>query len=174
MMRSINHFATTFFSARLMRLIAIIKSQTERRLSMSSLWMKGLFALVVSIFIVPMMTTGLLLPPAGASLTVNPGLTVSNRCDRDITVAVYYKSHNGWSTTSFVNVRARGQQERVASSNNSIFLYYAQTISGNPELRWAGDQNKTVDGKVYPMRSTQLVLDRERNRFLLQINCPRA
>jgi uncharacterized membrane protein len=152
------------------------QEQTERRLSMSSLWMKGLFALAASIFIVPMMTTGLLLPPvsAVASLTVNPGLTVSNRCDRDITIAVHYKSHNGWSTTSFVNVRARGQQERVASSNNSIFLYYAQTISGHPELRWAGDQSQTVDGKVYPMRSTQLALDRERNRFLLQINCPRA
>ena len=83
-------------------------------------------------------------------------------------------THNGWSTTSFVNVRARGQQDRVASSNNSIFLYYAQTIYGRPELRWAGDQNKTVDGKVYPMRSTQLALDRERNRFLLQMQLARA
>ena len=29
--------------------------------------------------------------PAGASLTVTPGLTVSNRCNKDIVIAVHYK-----------------------------------------------------------------------------------
>src|SRR5262245_64797118 len=67
---------------------------------------------------------GFLLPsaPARASLTVTPGLTVSNRCNRDITIAVHYKDrHGNWTTTSFTNIRARGQKETMAFSIYYLF-----------------------------------------------------
>src|SRR5262245_42107145 len=109
--------------------------------------------------------------PAGASLTVTPGLTVSNRCNKDIVIAVYYKDSRGnWTTTSFTSIRAGGQKERVASSDNSIFYYYAESTTGSP-TRWSGDRDTKIEGKTYPMKEKKLNLDRERNRFLLELTC---
>lgn len=109
--------------------------------------------------------------PAGASLTVTPGLTVSNRCNKDIVIAVHYKDSRGnWTTTSFTSIRAGGQKERVASSDNSIFYYYAESTTGSP-TRWSGDRDTKVEGKTYPMKEKKLNLDRDRNRFLLELTC---
>ena len=109
--------------------------------------------------------------PARASLTVTPGLTVSNRCNRDITIAVYYKNSRGsWTATSFTNIRARGQKEAVASSNNSIFYYYAESTTGSP-VRWTGNREVKVEGKNYSMKEARLNLDQERNRYLLELTC---
>ncbi len=120
-----------------------------------------------------MMMAGFLLwaAPAGASLTVTPGLTVSNRCNKDIVIAVHYKDSRGnWTTTSFTSIRAGGKKERVASSDNSIFYYYAESTTGSP-TRWFGDRDTKVEGKTYPMKEKKLNLDRERNRFLLELTC---
>jgi hypothetical protein len=109
--------------------------------------------------------------PASASLTVTPGLTVSNRCNRDIIIAVYYKDSRGnWASTSFTSIRARGQKEDVASSNNSIFYYYAESTTGSP-IRWAGNREVKVEGKSYSMIEARLNLDRERNRYFLELKC---
>lgn len=111
--------------------------------------------------------------PAGASLTVNPGLTVSNRCNRDIIIAVYYKDSRGsWATTSFTSIRARGQKERVASLalDNPTFYYYAESTTGSP-IRWAGNREVKVEGESYSMKETRLNLDRDRNRYLLELTC---
>ena len=67
---------------------------------------------------------------ANATMRVNPGLTVTNACNEDIAIAVHYKGNTGWSNTSFVSIPARKTRERVASSNNSIFYYYAESLSG--------------------------------------------
>ena len=106
---------------------------------------------------------------ANATLTVTPGLTVTNACSTDIAIAVHYKSNTGWSTTSFVSIPARQSKERVASSSNSIFYYYAETLSG--KARWAGDRDFAVAGKTYPMRRTDLNFDEERNRYHLRLTC---
>jgi len=116
---------------------------------------------------------GFLIPPAsaGASLTVTPGLTVHNRCHKDIIIAVHYKDSRGrWNTTPFTNIRARTQKEAVVSSDNSIFYYYAESTTGSP-TRWSGDKNFTVEGKTYPMKERKIDLDRERNRFYLELTC---
>lgn len=116
---------------------------------------------------------GLFFPavPVNATLTVNPGLTVRNKCGAGIAIAVHYKGNTGWNTTSFVTIPAGIQKERVVSSNNSVFYYYAETLSGSPKVRWSGDNNWKVDGKLYPMKKTTLNLDTERNRYYLQLNC---
>lgn len=108
---------------------------------------------------------------AEASMTVTPGLTVRNRCDKNIIVAVYYKDSSGdWTTTSFTSIRAAGEQERVASSDNSIFYYYAESTTGSPS-RWSGDRQTNVRGKTYPMKRTKLTLDQDRNRYVLELSC---
>jgi uncharacterized membrane protein len=117
----------------------------------------GLLALVVS---------------ANASLTVTPGLTVTNACDTDIAIAVHYKGNTGWSTTSFVSIPAKRTKERVVSSNNSIFYYYAESLSG--KVRWSGDRNFAVEGKAYSMKKTSLDLDEDRNRYHLRLTCRNA
>lgn len=106
---------------------------------------------------------------AQASLTVTPGLTVINVCGQEIAIAVRYKATSGWTTTSFVNVRAGGSRDRVASTNNSIIYFYAQSLSG--KHKWAGDVNHKVDGQVYGMKKKQLELDSERNRYVLSLSC---
>jgi uncharacterized membrane protein len=106
---------------------------------------------------------------AYAGLTVNPGLSVRNDCGQEIAIAVHYKAGTGWATTSFVNIPARGTKERVASSTNSVFYYYAESLSG--KHKWAGDKNFKVDGKVYGMKKKELTLDEQRNRFLLTLSC---
>jgi hypothetical protein len=119
------------------------------------------------------LTAGLLLPTlsAHATLNVTPGLTVTNACGADIAIAVHSKGNAGWSTTPFYTIRARGSRERVVSSDNSIFYYYAESLSGNPRIRWSGDKNFTVDGKVYPMKETRLNRDDDRNRYHLRLTC---
>lgn len=120
------------------------------------------------------LVAGLLLPAVAthASLTVTPGLTVTNTCNTDIAIAVHYKAGTGWSTTSFVSIPARKTKERVASSSNSIFYYYAESASG--KYRWTGDKNFAVAGKVYPMKRTALDLDEDRNRYHLRLTCRSA
>ena len=109
--------------------------------------------------------------PAWADLTVTPGLTVSNRCPKDVIIAVHYKDSRGnWTTTPFTSIRARGQKERVASSDNSVFYYYAESTTGS-STRWSGDRETKVEGKTYPMKEKKLKLDRERNRYLLELTC---
>lgn len=117
---------------------------------------------------------GLLCPAlsANATLTVTPGLTVTNACNTDIAIAVHYKGNTGWSTTRFVSIPAKKTKERLASSNNSIFYYYAESLSG--KIRWAGDRTFTVEGKAYPMKRTQLSRDEERNRYHLRLTCGSA
>ena len=117
---------------------------------------------------------GLLFPAvsANASMTVTPGLTVTNSCNTDIAIAVHYKGNTGWSTTSFVSIPAKQTKERVVSSSNSIFYYYAESQSG--KIRWAGDRSFTVAGKAYPMKQTNLDRDEERNRYHLRLTCRSA
>lgn len=117
---------------------------------------------------------GLLFPvlSANATMTVTPGLAVTNACNTDITIAVHYKGSTGWNTTSFVNIPARKTKERVASSSNSIFYYYAESVSG--KIRWSGDRNFTVEGKAYPMKRMDLERDEDRNRYHLQLTCRNA
>ena len=116
---------------------------------------------------------GFLIPPmsAGASQTVTPGLTVSNQCHKDIVIAVHYKNSRGnWNTTPFTNIRARTQKNAVASSDNSIFYYYAESTTGKP-TRWSGESNFKVEGKTYPMKKMRLDLDEKRNRYHLELTC---
>jgi len=102
----------------------------------------------------------------------DPGLTVSNRCPKDIIIAVRYNDCRGnWTTMSFASIRARGQKERVASSDNSVFYDYAVSTPGSP-TRWAGDREVKVEGTIYQMKGKKLILDRERNRYLLELTCP--
>jgi hypothetical protein len=111
--------------------------------------------------------------PASASLTVNPGLTVSNQCNRDIIIAVYYKDSRGfWATTSFTSIPARKQKERVASLalGNPTFYYYAESTTGS-HIRWTGNREVKVEGESYSMKETRLNLDRDRNRYLLELTC---
>ena len=110
--------------------------------------------------------------PASATLTVNPTLSVHNRCGVEIIIAVHYKGQNGWETTPFVNVRANEQKDDVVSSDNSIFYYYAQDLSDKPKARWAGDQNHKVNGKDYPMKKAALTLNRQSNSYRLELSCP--
>ena len=119
-------------------------------------------------------TAGLLFPAvsANATLTVNPGLTITNACNTDIAIALHYKGNTGWSTTSFVSIPAKKTKERVVSSNNSIFYYYAESLSG--KTRWSGDRNFTVEGKAYPMKKTTLDWDEQRNRYHLRLTCRSA
>lgn len=118
--------------------------------------------------------TALLLPAvaANATQTITPGLTVTNACNADIAIAVHYKGNTGWSTTSFVTIPAGRTKERVASSSNSIFYYYAETLSG--KIRWAGDSDFAVGGRAYPMKKTKLDRDEERNRYYLRLTCRNA
>jgi hypothetical protein len=114
---------------------------------------------------------GCLLAPASANatLTVTPGLTVHNKCPSDIVIAVRYKDSRGnWSTAPFTSIGARQRKERVVSSNNSIFYYYAESTSG---VRWTGDHSVRVGAKTYPMKEKRLTFDRDRNRFLLGLTC---
>jgi uncharacterized membrane protein len=104
-----------------------------------------------------------------AALSVTPGLTVRNKCNQDIVIAVHYRAASGWATTPFVSVAAGRSVDRVASSDNAIFYYYAESLSGGH--KWAGDQNFRVDGKPYPMKKKELELDSQRNRFLLLLSC---
>jgi uncharacterized membrane protein len=117
---------------------------------------------------------GLLLPAASAnaSLTVTPGLTVTNSCNTDIAIAVHYKGSTGWNTTSFVSIPARKTKERVVSSSNSIFYYYAESLSG--KIRWSGDRNVRVEGKTYAMKEMTLDRDEDRNRYHLRLTCRNA
>jgi uncharacterized membrane protein len=117
---------------------------------------------------------GLLFPAvsANATLTVTPGLAVTNACHTDIAIAVHYKGNRGWSTTSFVSIPAKKTKERIVSSDNSIFYYYAESLSG--KIRWAGDKNFPVEGKAYPMKKTTLDWDEERNRYHLRLTCRSA
>jgi hypothetical protein len=123
--------------------------------------------------IATVVVAGSLLPStfAAASLTVTPGLTVKNACNKDIVIAVHYRdSRRNWTTASFTSIRARQQKDRVVSSDNSVFYYYAESTTGKPS-RWAGDRNFKVEGKVYPMRKATLNFDRPRNRYYLEITC---
>jgi uncharacterized membrane protein len=114
----------------------------------------------------------LILPAsANAGLTVTPGLTVNNLCHKDIIVAVHYKDSRGrWSTTPFTTIRARTQKNAVVSSDNGIFYFYAETTTDSP-VRWTGERNITVQGKTYPMQEIKRNLDRQRNRYLLELTC---
>ena len=107
--------------------------------------------------------------PAQATLIANPALAVRNQCGHEIAIAVRYKTGTGWATTSFVNVKPRATRERVASSNNRVFYYYAESLSGNH--KWRGDKQVMVEGKSYGMKEKTLTLDTERNRFLLTLSC---
>jgi uncharacterized membrane protein len=109
---------------------------------------------------------------ANATLTVTPGLAVTNACNTEIAIAVHYKANTGWATTSFVSIPANRTKERVASSSNSIFYYYAESTSG--KVRWSGDSNFPVEGKAYPMKKTQLEWDEDRNRYHLRLTCRSA
>jgi uncharacterized membrane protein len=109
---------------------------------------------------------------ANATMRVNPGLTVTNACNEDIAIAVHYKGNTGWSTTSFVSIPARKTRERVASSNNSIFYYYAESLSG--KIRWTGDRKFPVEGKAYPMKKMTLDWEEDRNRYHLRLTCRNA
>jgi len=117
---------------------------------------------------------GCLLPvlAANATMTVTPGLTVTNACNREIAIAVHYKANLGWTTTSFVTIPANKTRERVASSDNSVFYYYAESESG--KYRWSGDNNFRVEGKAYPMKKTTLDWDEGRNRYHLRLTCRSA
>ena len=117
---------------------------------------------------------GCLLPAlaANASMSVTPGLAVTNTCNTDIAIAVHYKANTGWTTTSFVNVPAKRTKERVASSSNSVFYYYAESPSG--KYRWSGDHDFRVEGKAYPMKKTKLEWDDDRNRYHLRLTCRNA
>jgi hypothetical protein len=109
--------------------------------------------------------------PAQASLTVVPGLTVHNKCPWDLAIAVRYKDVRGyWTTSGFTTVLARQRKERVISSDNSVFYYYAETSRGT---RWSGDRNVQVEGKTYPMKQTRLTFNRNSNSFTLGLVCNR-
>jgi uncharacterized membrane protein len=116
------------------------------------------------------LTAGLVLTaaPASASLTVTPGVRVTNQCSREIVIAVRYKDIRGsWMTTNFTSIRPRGSQERVASTDNGIIYIYAET---NPRgTRWAGTHNVQVEGKTYPMR--ELRVSRRDNSYHVRLNC---
>ncbi len=106
---------------------------------------------------------------AFASQTVTPGLTVHNKCPKDIVIAVHYKDSRGnWTTSPFINIRARQTRRAVVSSPNRVFYYYAESTSGRPS-RWTGDKNFKVDGKVYPMK--ERTLERENNQYTLSLTC---
>ena len=116
---------------------------------------------------------GLLIPPAsaGASQTVTPGVTVNNRCHKDIIFAIHYKDGRGiWNTSPFISIPARTQKNAVVSSDNAIFYYYAESTTGSPS-RWSGERNFKVEGKTYPMKKAELDLDRQRKRFYLELTC---
>jgi len=117
---------------------------------------------------------GCLLPAltAHASMTVTPALAVTNACNTDIAIAVHYKANTGWTTTSFVTIPANRTRERVASSGNSIFYYYAESTSSR--YRWSGDSDFRVEGKAYPMKKTKLERDDDRNRYHLRLSCRNA
>ena len=118
---------------------------------------------------------GLLFPAvsAHASQTVTPALAVTNACNSDIAIAVHYRdSQRRWRTTSFVSIPAKKTTERLISSDNSIFYYYAESLSG--KIRWAGDKNFTVEGKAYPMKETALDWEEDRNRYHLRLTCRSA
>ena len=117
---------------------------------------------------------GCLLPAltAHASMTVTPALAVTNACNTDIAIAVHYKANTGWTTTSFVTIPANRTRERVASSGNSIFYYYAESLSG--KIRWSGDRNVRVEGKTYAMKEMTLDRDEDRNRYHLRLTCRNA
>jgi hypothetical protein len=109
--------------------------------------------------------------PAHAALTVVPGLTVHNKCPWDLAIAVRYKDVRGhWTTSGFTTVLARQRKERVISSDNSVFYYYAENSRGN---RWSGNRNVQVEGKTYPMKETRLSFNRTRNSFTLGLICTR-
>ena len=104
---------------------------------------------------------------AHASMTVTPALTVKNACREDIMFAVHYKDRSEWATTPFIRIAAGQQNDRVVSSDNSIFYYYAESAT----TRWAGNENKMVRGKMYPMRKKMLEFDAQRNRYYLALTC---
>ena len=108
---------------------------------------------------------------AQAALTVTAGLTVTNACNRDIVIAVHYKgSGGGWITTPFVSIPANRTMDRVVSSDNSIFYYYAESQS-DARVRWTGDNGFKVNGRVYPMKKAALNWDEGRNRYHLRLTC---
>ncbi len=116
---------------------------------------------------------GLLLAaaPAHATLTVVPGLTVHNKCPWDLAIAVRYKDSRGnWATSGFTTVLGRQRKERVISSNNSVFYYYAENSRGG---RWSGSRNVQVEGKTYLMKETRLSFNRNSNSFTLGLVCTR-
>lgn len=109
--------------------------------------------------------------PAQATLTVVPGLTVHNRCPWDLAIAVRYKDFRGnWTTSGFTTVLARQRKERVISSDNSVFYYYAENSRGG---RWSGNRKIRVEGKDYLMKETRLSLNRNSNSFTLGLICNR-
>ncbi len=108
--------------------------------------------------------------PAGASLTVTPGLTVQNKCPSDIMIAVYYLNQKRWMTTPFINIPAHATKDNVAYSDNSVFYYYAESLSGK-KVAWSGNRNQEVGGKIYPMKMKTLELDKDRNRYYLGLSC---
>ena len=110
----------------------------------------------------------LLSAPAGASLTVVPSVYVHNRCADSIVVALRYESSRGhWQTTNFVGLNGN-DRKRIASSDNGIFYYYAETMR-KPGTVWAGDRAYTVGGKEYLFRRKQL--ERRDNKYTLVLSC---
>jgi len=117
------------------------------------------------------LATGTLLAltqPASASLTVVPSVYVHNRCPTSIVVALRYKSsHGDWRTTDFAGLNGN-DEKLLASSDNSIFYYYAETMR-QPGTVWAGDRSYTVGGKQYLFRRKELEL--RNNRYTLVLSC---
>lgn len=111
------------------------------------------------------------LPPSAAyaSLTVvNDQLLVINRCREAITIAVRYRNaRHDWVNTEFFEV-GRGESIYAPglTTDNDIFYYYASTASGR---KWSGDLNRTIAGRVYPMRKTELKA--RADLYRLQITC---
>lgn len=111
-------------------------------------------------------------PVAHASLTVTPGLTVANRCGKNIILAVRYKNSRGtWTTSSFVGINARNTKDNVVSTNNSIIYYYAESMDSANKTRWSGDHKVTIDGTVYHMKRKELTLNTDQNRYRLNLTC---
>jgi|KBSMisStaDraftv2_1062788.scaffolds.fasta_scaffold100925_4 hypothetical protein len=117
---------------------------------------------------------GINVAPANATMTVTPALDVHNKCNRDIAIAVHYKDlqAGGWRNTPFVVIRANGYKDRIVSSDNSIFYYYAETVDGGPKVAWDGNErNETVQGRTVSMRMKQLTFDRDQNQYRLNLTC---
>ncbi|GAB4541261.1 MAG: hypothetical protein Tsb0014_33020 [Pleurocapsa sp.] len=79
---------------------------------------------------------------------------VKNSCDRTVAIALrYLDTNNNWVSNGWWTIKpGKSTYLGKAFSNNSIFYFYAETAKSSNKIKWAGNENKVLNGRTLPMR----------------------